>query len=246
MGLRHLTLTIAFVAAAALALPASAVIKVYDATPPHGTPGDELAYAVTLCPTIRVNPGQQQGSFTLNDNGGGTVTIANWNQQRVVLTNISTAQLTPVFGPGSFVFVDSKNTLKTTLGQTASGSTAAGGSVDWGVLGGWTSTGLAFCIASPQTICTSGAQIPHGQTVPVPPINSPTYDLGTWTFDSNGNFQAASAYIWGTFNGGVSNTQSLLRGSFVGGGVPAIPLFGVGALAVGLAVTGARSALRRK
>jgi len=233
-------------ALAPLALPASATVKVYNATPPNGTPGDAFAYAATLCPPIRVTPGQQQGDFSLSDTGGGTVTIAGWNQHRIVTTNLGPSQLGSVFGPGSYVFVDSRTTLSPALGQTGVGGTNPGGSVDWGVLGGWSSTGAAFCVASPQTICTSGAQIPHGQTTPVPPINSPTYDLGTWAFDASGDFQAVSNYIWGTFNGGVSNAQMLLRGSFVGGAVPALPLVGAGALAVGLAIAGARSAMRRK
>ena len=246
MRLRHLLAVAACAALVPLALPASAVIKIYDATPPHGTAGDNFAFAVTLCPTIRPQPGQQQGDFTLSDTGSGTITIADWNQQRIVLTDIPPAQLSAVFGPGSYVFVDSRNTMQPTIGLTAPGSTAPGGTVDWGVLGGWTATGLAFCIASPQTICTAGAQIPHGQTVPVPPVNSPTYDLGTWVFDSEGDFEAASTYIWGTFNGGVSNQQSLLRGVFVGGGIPALPLLGLGALAVSLVAVGARATLRRR
>jgi len=172
------------------------------------------------------------------------VTIAELDMRRVTFVDFDA---TATFGPGAFVFVDAVSLISTPPGgHTAPGSTAPGGTVDWGVIGGWNSTGVGFCVASPQTICTAGAQLPHGITSPLSPITSPTFDLGTWTFDARGDFQAASSYVWGTFNGGLSNRQSLLRGLFVGGSVPALPLVGVGALALGLVVAGGRSALRRK
>ncbi|MEZ4215780.1 MAG: hypothetical protein R3E88_04830 [Myxococcota bacterium] len=230
-------------AAAALALPASAVVKVYDSTPPHGTPGDEFQFSTTLCPPISVTPGAQQGSYRLNDTGGGTVTVVEIDMQRVTRVDFDA---TATFGPGAYVFVDAVSFISASPGQTAPGSTAPTGTVDWGILGGWANTGVGFCVASPQTICTAGAQLPHGATTRLSPITSPTFDLGTWTFDAGGDFQAASNYVWGTFNGGLSNRQSLLRGAFVGGSVPALPLVGVGALALGLLAAGARAGLRKK
>ena len=233
-------------AAAAIAAPASAVVKTYDSTPPHGVAGDELQYSTTLCPPIQSSAGLMQGDYQLNDNGGGTVTITDFNMRRIVNTNFGPDAITVVFGPGAYVFVTSDATRRPTLGTTHPGSTAPGGSIDWGILSGWSNSGQAFCISSPLTICTAGSQVPHGMTTPSPDVNSPTYDLGTWAFDAEGDFQAASPYINQTNNGGTSNRQFLLRGAFVGGGVPALPLLGAGALAIGLLVAGSRTVLRKK
>ncbi|MEZ4215783.1 MAG: hypothetical protein R3E88_04845 [Myxococcota bacterium] len=233
-------------AIAAIAAPASAVVKTYNSTPPNGTAGDELQYSVALCPPIQSSAGLIQGDYKIDDNGGGTVTLNDFNLRRIVNTNFGPVALVPIFGPGSYVFTTSDSTRHVTLGTTHTGSTAPGGSVDWGILAGWTVSGQAFCISSPQTICTQGTQVPHGQTQPSPDVNSPTYDLGTWAFDAEGDFQAASPYINQTNNGGTSNRQFLLRGAFVGGGVPALPLLGAGALAIGLLVAGSRTVLRKK
>ena len=130
-------------------------------------------------------------------------------------------------------------------GHTGTGSTAPGGSVDWGVVSGWTRSGFTYCASSPATICTSGTQVPHGVTVATPPAQSSTYDLGTWTFDAAGDMSAASPYIFFTANGGISNGQYLVRGAFVGGSVPALPLVGAGALALALGVVGVRGMRRR-
>ena len=236
------TLLLAF-AIATLAVPASAVVKVYDSTPPHGTPGDALRFTTTLCPPVSVTPGIVHGFVKIDDTTSGTVTVTEYQQVPFTLTDFDA---TAVFGPGSFVFVTSENTLAPTVPFTAPGGTAPGATIDWGVIGGWVRTGQGFCISSPQTICTAGAQLPHGVTTAAPPINSPTYDLGTWSFDAVGDYEAAQPYINGTQNGGTTNGQTQLRGAFVGGGIPALPLIGVGALGLGLLVVGTRSVLRKR
>jgi len=139
MQLRH---WIAGAALAAIALPASAVVKVYDATPPHGTGGDELQYSTTLCPPIQVTPGVVQGTYQLSDTGGGTVTIAGLDMRRLTMADFDA---TAIFGPGAFVFVDAEVIISIPPGgHTAPGSTAPAGTVDWGVVGGWNSTGVGF------------------------------------------------------------------------------------------------------
>ena len=237
---------VAALALAAIALPASAVVKVYDATPPHGQGGERILFTTTLCPPIQPSPGQAQGTYKLDDAGTGTVTVTSIESRILSFVDLDPAALTSVFGPGSYVFTTTDWTSIPTAGTVHPGSTAPGGTVDWGVLGGWVRSGFGFCIASPTTICTGGAQLPHGVTVSVGPPNSPTYDLGTWAFDSVGDFAASAPYVFATYNGGTSNHQHLLRGTFVGGGVPALPLVGATALAFGLLVAGARSALRRR
>ena len=239
--------TLAAVAAlVGLALPASAVVKTYDATAPHGTVGDEILFTTTLCPPVQNTPGRLQGQYRLEDAAGGTVTLTEFGLRRLVSTDLGPDAITVVFGPGSYVFVTSDSSMRPTEGTTHAGSTAPGGSIDWGVLSGWSRTGTAFCISSPLSICTVSTQVPHGITTVAPNPDSPTYDLGTWAFDAEGDFQAASPYINQTNNGGTSNRQFLIRGTFVGGGVPALPLIGAGALAIGLLVAGSRTVLRKK
>ncbi|MCA9510778.1 MAG: hypothetical protein KC560_08755 [Myxococcales bacterium] len=243
MRIRTLVSTLALVA---LAHPASAVVKTYDATAPHGTVGDEILFTTTLCPPVQSTPGRLQGQYRLEDAAGGTVTLTEFGMRRFVNTNIANGAIDGVFGPGSYVFVTSDSTSKPTEGTTHAGSTAPGGSIDWGVLSGWTRSGVAFCISSPLTICNVSTQVPHGITTSAPNANSPTYDLGTWAFDAEGDFAATTAYITQTANGGLTNIQFLLRGAFVGGSVPALPIVGAGALAVALLAMGARTALRKR
>ena len=58
-----------------LAMPAFAAVKVYNATPPNGTAGDQFQYSAEFCPPIEVTPGIVTGSYTISDTGGGTVTL---------------------------------------------------------------------------------------------------------------------------------------------------------------------------
>lgn len=229
-----------------LALPAAAVIKVYNSTPPNGTPGDVSQFTTTLCPPIDASPGTSFGNQTLDDSGGGSVTMVDYLTNALTIANLGPAALDSVFGPGSFVFVNGDtSSLNQDVPHVGTGSTAPSGSVTWGVLTGWVNTGTVFCVASPQTICTASTMVPHGITVPVAAPDSPTYDLGTWSFDAAGDLQA-TGYITGTSMGGTSNRQTLIRGAFVGSAIPALPLIGAGALAIGLAVAGTRSLLRKK
>ena len=74
-------------------------------------------------------------------------------------------------------------------------------------------------------------------------LRSSTYDIGTWTFDSTGDFDA-TGYIRETFNPGTFNTLLFFDGKLFGASLPALPIVGLGALAVGLLVVGARSLIR--
>ena len=226
-----------------LAAPSAAVVKVYDATPPHGTPGDAFTFDNGLCPPVQPRLGIIWGGFRIDDPGGGTVTVVEHSQEP---TTINQFDIVTLFGPGAFVFINASSTVTPGVPYSGTGSTAPGGSVVWGVVGGWTQTGFVFCAASPTTICSNSSASPHGTTSNLGPMPSPTYDLGTWSFDAEGDMLAASTYISRTNSGGTSNQQTQLRGAFVGGGIPALPVIGVGALAVALLVAGARTALRQR
>jgi len=236
-----LSLALSLALCLAFAQGALAEVKVYNSTPPGGEAGDQIQISSTLCPTTDTTPGMFTGSAALDDDGTGTVTIDDLS----VVTQSNIVLDTTLFaGPGSFIFVDAMATTSPTPGQTGAGSTAKDtGTITWGVIGGWSSTGFTFCISSPTTICDNNVGV-HGMTV-FPSPQSPTYDMGTWTFDAEGDYEA-SPYIRRTSNGGSANTNWELRGTFVGAGIPMLPLVGLGALATGLAVVGARTLLRRR
>ncbi|MEZ4218024.1 MAG: hypothetical protein R3E88_16175 [Myxococcota bacterium] len=238
MRLRSLCLALLLLAAA----PAAAVVKVYDATPPHGTPGDNFTFNDALCPPVQIRPGIVWGHYTISDTGSGTVTVTEHSQEP---TTVNLFDIETIFGPGAYVFIDARSTVHPALPYTGVGSTAPSGAVDWGVLGGWTQTGFVYCASSPTTICAASAGTPHATTSPLGPMPSPTYDMGTWSFDSAGDMEGVP-YISRTNLGGTSNEQSLVRGLYVGGSVPALPLVGIAALAAGIATAGARAALRRR
>lgn len=229
-----------------IALPALATVKVYDSNAQTGaTPGDVFQYTIGLCPPIQSSLGTLQGNHELEDTGGGSVTMNSYVDAILTNADFTPAQLTSLFGPGAFVFVNARTSTSNVLvPHIGTGSTAPGGTVTWGVLSGWVNTGFVFCASSPISICEPGTG-PHGVTAPIGQPNSATYDLGTWSFDAEGDLLATS-YITGTSMGGTSNRQSLVRGSYVGASVPALPLIGAGALALGLAVAGTRSVLRKK
>ena len=145
MKLRHLIVAAALIA---LAAPAAATVKVYDADPGNGTPGDAFQFSTTLCPPIQASAGVMQGFNILTDTAGGTVTMTEHGVINVVNVNFDTSQLTGVFGPGSFVFVNNRSTWETLGMPTALGSTApTTGSIAWGVISGWIATGSNFCIS---------------------------------------------------------------------------------------------------
>lgn len=242
MKIRNLIIAAATLAIAA---PALATVKVYDGTIDNGISSENVGYTTSLCPPVKGTPGSVQGFQTITDTGGGTVTLVT-NSQPINYVDIVPPALIAVFGPGSFVFVNSRATWSTALPVVASGDTTPStGSIAWGEISGWQTTGQTFCIASPQTICTGGTMVPHGITSNTPAANSPTYDLGTWTFDAEGDL-TASSYITGTNNGGTSNRQRIIRGAYVGSSIPALPLLGAAALALGFLAVGTRSLLRKK
>ena len=222
---------------------ASAVLKAYDSTAIGGN--DYILRAPNLSPTVIPTPGQlQYGNFVFDDDGAGTVTVDFFEFGS---GNSTTTNLTGFAGPGSFIFTRNANTFKPAIGTFAggvSGDTSPGGSgIDWGLLTGWSSSGGFFCNSSPPFVCTFAGRA-EDMTIPGF-IPSSTYDIGTWSFDSSGDF-VATPYIDQTNNGGVGNSTYLLRGKLFGSTLPALPLLGFGALAVSLLVIGGRAVLKDK
>jgi hypothetical protein len=174
----------------------------------------------------------------LDDPDGGVVSIVRWESGGNTNT---TTNLTGFSGPSGFIFVRSLATSTHVPGQTGAGSTTS--SIDWGVITGWSTTGGQFCNSSPPFVCTF-AQFQEDMTIPTV-LRSSTYDIGTWTFDSTGDFDSIP-YVTGTLNAGTTNLLNFLDGKLFGTTLPALPVVGFGALAVGLLVVGGRSLLRGK
>ena len=242
-----------FLAAAALLLiagTAQSVVKVYDSSANNGLPGDFIQHGVTFCPPLSTTPGLLQGHATLEDDGAGSVSL---DTTTIITTIIDLGpdQFAPLFGPGSFIFIDSR---ATTGNNPPGGSvhvsvgpaddTDPGGAVEWGVVSGWSVSGSRFCISSPVSIC-NGAGFSHGATAQAV-LTSSTYQLNTWAFDAEGDYSIVVPYIVRDEASGLGNNQWDMRGAFAGSALPALPLFGLGALALSLAVTGGRALLGKK
>jgi hypothetical protein len=233
--------------------PAQAAVKSFDSSADNGTPGDFLGNSTNSCPPVTVREDFLQGSVELEDDGLGTVTM---NAIAIVidnLVNLGPENLVQVFGPGAFVFIETRQTESisaarvsnsTGVGAHGPSGTAPGETTEWGVVSNWQTTGQLFCVASPVAICNNGG-FSHGATA-APELTSDTFDLGTWTFDSVGDYATDTPHIVRTSNGGLQNNRYDMRGAFMGASLPALPLVGFGALALSIALIGARVVLGRK
>ena len=224
---------------------ASAVTKFYDSSITNGLPGDQILYSTSACPPIETTPGTEEGWAVLVDDEAGSVSL----DVKQIGRTIADVELEAFLGPGAFVFIDIKTT-NTNVPPGGSvhpsqpgGGTDPGETAVWGIVSGWSTTGAGFCISSPTSIC-SNAGFTHGQTISRLQ-DSGSYNLGTWAFDAVGDFEA-SPYIGTVANGGLTNNQIVQRGALHGAALPALPLVGLGALAVSLAVIGGRSLMGKK
>ena len=234
---------------------AQAGVKFYNQTTEGGTPGDQRRISINICPPITTSLGRTDGGFIhLTDDGTGTVTMNDVSFVADAFTDLGPDILTSVFGPGGFIFIDSKltrNLLAETNISNTSGvgphgpsSTAPGSTTEWGIIDSWNITGENFCLSSPVTICNQNG-FAHGGTIGNI-LPSDTYNLGTWNFDSIGDLEAETWYVSRTSNGGLSNNHDLPKAAFVGASLPALPLIGFGALALGLTVIGGRALMGKK
>lgn len=123
----------------------------------------------------------------------------------------------------------------------ATGGTAAGQTLRWGVVSGWSISGAHWCHSIGSAICTVAMRMDQATTEP--PLDSPFYDLGTWTFHGTGF--TATPFVQLYFTGTSGNGMLLYSGFRVlDGTVPALPLAGRIGLGAALAA-GAAAALRR-
>ena len=219
---------------------ALAEIRSFDSTPPQGLAGDLILTVVSDSAPVRVTPGVLQGASRTSDDGAGSVTLESLAIVQRTLLDVDTEN---VFGPGSFILIDAATTDRLLAPHIGSGSSDAAGSVTWGIVSQWSATGSNYCVSSPVSICNSNG-FAHGVTAPKQ-MPSFSYDLGTWSFDAIGDYEA-TPYIVQTANGNESNIQYQLRGRYLGSTLPALPVVGLSALAAALAVVGGRALTGRR
>ena len=212
------------------------VVGNFADSPVFGIGNVSILRTQTLSPSVQPSANPDFLTAIIDDPGGGVITSLSWETGGDTNT---TTNITGFSGPGGFIFI--RSLVRTTFvqGQTGSGSVTS--AIDWGILTGWTATGGQFCNSSPPFVCTF-AQFSEDMTAPGL-VRSSTYDIGTWTFDGSGNF-TSDGYISGTFDSGLSNTIVFLSGKFFGTTLPALPIVGFGALALGLLVVGTRLLMR--
>jgi hypothetical protein len=226
-----------------------AATKSYDASKANGTPGDGILATTTLCPPVQTTLEEWEGHAILEDDGAGSVSLNN-TSQLTRLTDLGPDQLAVALGPGAFIFVDQKETRTNvppggSVHVSAPGSgTDPGEAAVWGIVSGWSTSGGKFCVSSPIALCNTN-NFAHGQTVAAT-LESGTYNLSTWAFDANGDFESVTPYLRAVLSGGIANGTVLQRGAFHGSSLPALPLVGFGALALSLAVIGGRSLMGKK
>ena len=225
------------IAALVFAASAQADLKAYDSSKTNGLPGDVIQ--LSFCPPIAVDV--LEGHAFVEDSGSGSPTLSALAIERHDIIDLGPDLLAPVFGPGAFIFIARHSTMDLGAPHVGSGDTGPGSQITWGVISGWVGSSTLICLSSPASICNPTCF----HCGPAPPVAAPssTYDLGTWNFDAEGDYEA-SPFIWRTTNGGSSNTRFDLRGGFVGASLPALPLVGLAALAACLAVAGSRRLLR--
>jgi hypothetical protein len=238
-----------------LAGSAQAAVKLYSSDRNNGERGDQFRISIGTCPPVVSTPDTLGGYIEISDDGLGTVTLEQFLQccGGSGITDLGPSVLNPLFGPGSFIFILGSTTqtisaphasLSSGIGTHGPSGTAPGQSAEWGVVSGFELTGFTFCVSSPVDICNEN-NFSHGATIQAM-LASNTYNLGTWNFDAVGDLEAAAVFITATNNGGLSNNQQLIQGTFQGASLPALPLVGFTALALGLLTIGGRSLLGRR
>lgn len=146
----------------------------------------------------------------------------------------------PTLSGGIFFSIHrSEGAQQPTTGQ---GSTAAGETLRWGVVSGWSVSGSIWCRSYLAVICTLAGFQQLGTVDP--PLDSEFYDLGTWSFHGTGF--TGTAFVWAFHADDMGNSMQLYAGRRSSGPViPALP--GIGLVCLGGALAaGAVAALRRQ
>jgi hypothetical protein len=176
-------------------------------------------------------PIEGRGDAIVETNGSAGV-------PRLVRLEVATDLTQTCCGGGSLsIFVSLESREGPSPNQVGTGNFTSG--IAWGSVTGWTISGSFFCKSSPEFLCTivSGINL----TTVDPPLRSPFYDLGTWTFHGTGF--TATAFIHEYFTSPYAdNAQWILRGRQQERFLPLLSTAALTAVAAGLLAGGARRA----
>ena len=231
--------------------PAIAVVKAY-----RGDPIGFASRSPQLTPSV-VFDEDYFGEFFLEDAGSGSVTLDSLVFGADTTHTVEfTASECGENGANDYIF-RIRRRVRVAPGQIGSGSAHPGGQVDWGVLSGWSQSidfhcsrgyeQTEFSVLAPCDVCFGpggpfhfGVPLVEDTSVvdPRAPLSS-TYDLGTWSFDAQGDFEATPLLLTAGGPGGA-NTAVYARGQFFGSSLPALPAIGIGGLAGLLVIWGKR------
>lgn len=211
---------------------ASAALKKYDLTVRSQTNSP----SVSPNPNVSIAPNLLEDSVALLDAAGGPNPVLRKlvRAQDFAVTTLVPALLVNVFVSANFR--EGPGVLQQIHGNpvaafTGTGNTAAGTTIRWATVTGWTLSGSLWCHASPSVICTL-AMLTDQDTAD-PRFNSEFYDLGTWIFHGTGF--TASPFIAQSVTTSFGNTTLWIRGfRKQDGTVPALPLLGIALLGASL------------
>jgi hypothetical protein len=220
-------------AALAIAYPAGAVLKHYTVS------WSTISEFNSANPQLNKYPGGKGGaqdtSQAIVDNTASPVL------KRLLL--VSETELT-VQALSGFIFLSSVTDQGPRKGLSFTGTGSTATTIAWGLVTGWTVTGGFWCNSSPTYICglADGILLVTAES----PFNSPSYDLGTWTFHGTGFTSVPYVnQIQSPGSESIGNAQYHLKGRLSAGLVPAIPVLGVALLGASLLFAGARLSRKR-
>jgi hypothetical protein len=218
-----------------VASPAGAVLKHYSLSWLSISDFNTTNPTPDKYPPGKGGPQSTDPAFIDDTNNGSPVL------RRLLLTN-ETELTVNVPGLSGFIFLSSIQEQGPKKGSSFTGTGDTSTTIAWGLVTGWTLTGGFYCHSFPSYICTyaGGSDLATVDRT----LESPLYDLGTWTFHGTGFTSIPFVHQIASPNS-VGNNQYYLRGRLAGGLVPALPVLGVALLGASLLFAGARLARER-
>jgi hypothetical protein len=230
--MRLAILLVSLTSSVLISSPASAILKHYNVQ------NTQILQLSTTNPELNKYPPAKDGSTAfsvgiVDDPSNGSPVL----KRLLLVVEHETTTFVGVLSGFIFLSTHVEEGPRKALSFTGAGATDA--TIAWGVVTGWTVTGGFWCHSSPSNICATFAQKNLATTEP--PLYSPHYDLGTWTFHGTGftsvPFVSVNASLCPPNCG---NLQYHLRGRLSAGLVPAVPIIGVTLLGASLLFIGVR------
>ncbi|MCH2171964.1 hypothetical protein MK489_14355 [Myxococcota bacterium] len=217
--------------------PADAALKKYEQR------RSNVLQFLTTSPRAEYRSVPSRGKAIIDDDGTGSPVLKKMLEgtgRAYGVAPQSSTTLVPSLSAG-FIFVKLTYVRGPAGGTVGSGSTSS--EIDWATTSGWTVTGGDWCNANPPYICDL-ARREYQETVSGV-LNSLNFDIGTWIFHGTG-YTSDTGFILLTSPTSLGNMVQWTRGSLSQDGtVPALPLLGVGTIAVSVVAMGIASVRRR-